>query len=640
MRTPLRRLAALGLAVAGSTALVLGPSPAAVAADDFTITHVQPAGGDIQVLLSVPEGAKVPLESLEVTIDGTSAPATAESAGESTEPIRRTTILAIDTSNSMAQRGRFDAAKAAAAAFLESAPDDVYVGVITFDADVETALAPTLDRASAADVVEGLELARDTRLNDAVIAAAELAGTEGQRNILVLSDGRDTSTTTEAAVTDAIGESGVAVDVVALDQSGPALAPLKKLADAGNGSVIEADAASLTAAFDDEAASLSRQVLLTAQIPEGVSATEGTVAVTSGELSATAHVVIRDASAPAPTLDGSSDDSGVSVSRSVMYAGVAAIGLGLLVLVGSLMWSAGSPKRQSTPAERIAAYTGDATASAAATRGGEPVLTLDNAKSAAASVLNRNQGLEARINQRLVAGGSSLKPAEWILIHGGIAIAAGLVGALLGKGDIIFILLFLALGALLPWLWLGRLRKKRINAFNSQLADTLTLVSGSLSAGMSLAQSLDTVVKEGREPVAGEFRQALVQSRLGYPLVDALDDIATRTESKDFGWTVMAIRIQRQVGGNLTELLQTVAATLRERDYLRRQVQTLSAEGRLSGWILGLLPVGMFFYMLLTRREYVSKLWTEPMGLLMLAGAVGLLSFGAFVIARLVKVEV
>src|SRR3546814_1812705 len=87
----------------------------------------------------------------------------------------------------------------------------------------------------------------------------------------------------------------------------------------------------------------------------------------------------------------------------------------------------------------------------------------------------------------------------------------------------------------------------------------------------------------------------------------------------------MAIRIQRQVGGNLTELLSTVAATLRERDYLRRQVQTLSAEGRLSGWILGALPVGMFIYMLLVRREYVSRLWTEAMGLAMLGGAVVLL---------------
>src|SRR3546814_6335223 len=84
----------------------------------------------------------------------------------------------------------------------------------------------------------------------------------------------------------------------------------------------------------------------------------------------------------------------------------------------------------------------------------------------------------------------------------------------------------------------------------------------------------------------------------------------------------------------------TVAATLLERDYLRRQVQTLSAEGRLSGWILGALPVGMFIYMLLVRREYVSRLWTEAMGLAMLGGAVVLLAFGAFVISRIVKVEV
>src|SRR5690606_34039233 len=134
----------------------------------------------------------------------------------------------------------------------------------------------------------------------------------------------------------------------------------------------------------------------------------------------------------------------------------------------------------------------------------------------------------------LTAGGSALKPAEWLLIHGGIAITSGLVGALLGGGDIIFILIFLFLGGLLPWLWLGRKRKKRLEAFNSGLADTLQLVAGSLSAGMSLAQSIDTVVQEGNQPIAGEFNKALVDSRLGVPLVDALENVAVRTESQDF----------------------------------------------------------------------------------------------------------
>ena len=201
-------------------------------------------------------------------------------------------------------------------------------------------------------------------------------------------------------------------------------------------------------------------------------------------------------------------------------------------------------------------------------------------------------GLEARISLRLEGAGSALKPAEWLLLHAAITMLGGLVGLLLGGGGIILILVGLFVGWLLPKLWLSHKRKRRLKAFNAGLADTLQLISGSLSAGMSLSQSIDTVCREGQEPIAGEFKRVLVEMRLGVPIDDALEGIAERLESADFAWVVMAIRIQRQVGGNLAELLTTVAATLRERDYLRRQVKSLSAEGLLSAYILGALPPG------------------------------------------------
>ena len=130
-------------------------------------------------------------------------------------------------------------------------------------------------------------------------------------------------------------------------------------------------------------------------------------------------------------------------------------------------------------------------------------------------------------------------------------------------------------------------------------------MSGSLSAGLSLAQSVDTIVREGSEPIAGEFRRVLVETRLGVSLEDALEGVGERFESKDFEWVVMAIKIQRQVGGNLAELLDTVAATMREREYVRRQVAALAAEGKLSAWVLGGLPPLFMLYLLLTNRDYV-----------------------------------
>jgi tight adherence protein B len=198
----------------------------------------------------------------------------------------------------------------------------------------------------------------------------------------------------------------------------------------------------------------------------------------------------------------------------------------------------------------------------------------------------------------------------------------------------------LLLGAVVPWLYLKWRHGRRLNAFNGQLAQTLGLMAGGLQAGLSLPQAVDTVVREGHEPMAGELRRALVEQRLGVDITDALSSVGDRMDSEDFGWVVMAIRIQREVGGNLAEILHTVSDTLREREYLRRQVKALSAEGRLSGYILVGLPPLIFVYMLMSNRDYVSVLYTTGMGYAMLAAAVALLCIGSWAMAKLATVKV
>jgi tight adherence protein B len=164
-------------------------------------------------------------------------------------------------------------------------------------------------------------------------------------------------------------------------------------------------------------------------------------------------------------------------------------------------------------------------------------------------------------------------------------------------------------------------------------------MAGGLKAGLSLAQSLDTIVREGTEPMASEFRRVLIEARLGMELEDALDALAVRTRSKDFDWVVMAIRIHREVGGNLAEILLTLSATLREREYLRRQVQALSAEGRLSAWVLGLMPPLFLVYLALTRPESLSVMFHTGIGIVLLVVAALLMALGAFWMSRVVKVE-
>lgn len=622
--------------------LLFSVASPATAADDTSISHVEPTKDGVKILVSVPQGAEVDLDNVTATIDGEDAPAEAALA-TSTSDVRRTAVLAIDVSKSM-DGERFEAAKSAALTFLDTVPADVYVGIVTFANDVETAVAPTQDRDEARAVIEDLELTPQTHLYDGVLAAVDMAGTDGQRSVLVLSDGADTSATELDAVTTSVSDAEVLLDVVALDQSGGALTALESLADSADGRVIDADPDALREAFTKEADALARQVLVTAELPESVTSSDASVAVSlptqDTTLAADAFATVRTGG-PAKSTTSSSPvaaDPGLMIPATWMYGGVAAVGLGLLLLLYLLIPKPAAPL---TAGEVASTYTSRFSGrSEAAGHKAEPDQALVQAKDAAHKVLQRNRGLEVRIAKRLEGAGNPLKPAEWLLLHAGIFIGAGVVGLLFGGGSIIVGLLFMLGGVLVPWKYLGFKRKRRHKAFNSSLPETLQLMSGSLSAGLSLAQSVDTVVREGTEPISSEFKRVLIETRLGVSLEDSLEGVATRFESKDFHWVVMAINIQRQVGGNLAELLDTVAATMREREYMRRQVAALAAEGKLSAWVLGGLPPVFMIYLLLTKRDYVMPMFTEPLGWLMLGGATCLLGVGIFWMSRLIKVEV
>lgn len=250
-----------------------------------------------------------------------------------------------------------------------------------------------------------------------------------------------------------------------------------------------------------------------------------------------------------------------------------------------------------------------------------------------------HRGLDSAMAGRLEGASIPLRVPEWMLLHVGVGVGGGTLMLLLSGGALPATLLGLAVGLAGPWIFLVVRQDRRQAAFLAQLPDTLQLLASSLKAGHSLPQAIDTVVRQGEPPVASEFHRALVENRLGVPIEDALDRVADRLRSDDFSWVVMAIRIQRDVGGNLAELLGTVADTLRERERLRRQVQVLSAEGRLSGIILGALPVVFAAYLLVARPEYLRPM-ASPVGVLLLVVAAVLLLVGGIWVAKTVRVEV
>jgi tight adherence protein B len=148
------------------------------------------------------------------------------------------------------------------------------------------------------------------------------------------------------------------------------------------------------------------------------------------------------------------------------------------------------------------------------------------------------------------------------------------------------------------------------------------------------------VVHEAGDPIAGEFQRVLTEARLGRPLEEAFEAMAKRTGSVDFKWTVMAIRLQRQVGGNLAEVLSTVSQTIRDRYSLKRQIKALSAEGRLSSLILSILPILMFVALLILNPKFLAPLFTTTIGIMMLAGSAVLMIFGVFWLKKITEIKV
>ncbi|MGY1641770.1 type II secretion system F family protein [Geodermatophilus sp. SYSU D00703] len=227
--------------------------------------------------------------------------------------------------------------------------------------------------------------------------------------------------------------------------------------------------------------------------------------------------------------------------------------------------------------------------------------------------------------------------AEVVLLTGLATVVLGAVGWLLGG-----LLTGLLLALLTP---LGaratvRLRISRRQArFADQLDDALQLMASSLRAGHSLLRAVDAVADQAPAPIGEEFARIVNETRVGRDLGAALDEVAERVDSDDFRWIAQAIAIHREVGGNLAEVLDTVGNTIRERNAIRRQVKALSAEGRLSAWVLMALPVGIVAFLTVTNPVYLSAFTESLTGWIMVVVSVGLLVVGGLWLKKTVAIR-
>ena len=203
-----------------------------------------------------------------------------------------------------------------------------------------------------------------------------------------------------------------------------------------------------------------------------------------------------------------------------------------------------------------------------------------------------------------------------------------------------FSLLLGGILASLPWFWLAHKRTKRIELFERQIPEALDLMGRALRAGHAFSTAVKMVGDEMSEPIAREFRTMFDETNFGVPQNEALVRLADRVPVEDMRYFTIAVMIQRESGGNLAELLDNIASIVRARLKLLGEVRTLSAEGKLSAWILGLLPFCVAALINILNPEFMTVLWTDPVGLRMVGGALLMMVLGVLWMRKIIRIRV
>lgn len=255
------------------------------------------------------------------------------------------------------------------------------------------------------------------------------------------------------------------------------------------------------------------------------------------------------------------------------------------------------------------------------------------------------------IKERISRADAKLRVTEYLFL----VVICGVLGGFLGyilpqQNSFIIGLVGLFLGLRVPRFYVRTMAKRRMQAFDGQLSDTLNLWVNALRSGYSVLQSMEAIATELPPPVSVEFERVVQEVRLGLSVEQALANMYRRVPSEDLDLVITAVNIQREVGGNLAEVLDTISFTIRERVRIKGEIRTLTAQGRVSGWIISLLPIALGFVLFLINPEYVSELWVReepwilpqiiPCGWVVIGFSVMMIGAGAYAISKIVNIEV
>lgn len=233
-----------------------------------------------------------------------------------------------------------------------------------------------------------------------------------------------------------------------------------------------------------------------------------------------------------------------------------------------------------------------------------------------------------------------LTPSEFIVFNIIAVLIGFLIALFLGNSNFVFALLGGVVGFYIPRFYVRRLQGQRLNAFNNQLGDTLVLLANTLRSGYSLLQAMETVARELPPPMSVEFARVVREIGLGLTIEEALAHLLERINSEDLDLVITAINVQHEVGGNLAEILDTISHTIRERVRIKGQIQAMTATQRLSGNVVALLPVALGVFMFIFNPTYLSKMWQELCGIIMLIFGAITITVGYFAIQKITDIEV
>lgn len=614
-----------------------------------------PEGGQTQMVIEFRNFADEPdPDALEVTANGEGvSDLVVEPVGASAVPVG--VVLVIDTSGSM-EGEPMESAISAAQSFVDQARAEDRIAIVSFSDDVHVLSGFTGNKQSLNTTLSGLTAEGETAFNDAVIRGIEMFNEASADNLLpnmiVLTDGEDTSS--EATFGDAVAAvegTDVRTFGVALEGSEFNPEPVGEVASAGGGLFLSTpDPEQLSQLYTQ----ISREIsnTLVARFVSPVS-TPGDVdfAVGYQGLSSSVTFPVSGYAVTTTTQPDATTTTTLAPLTTIVAEGGAALDIDTLMLMGAaglgltlflflvILFGREEEDDQGRFVARLQAYgrRGQSNPDEEGKSFLERIPLLNRFTQAAEEEVKK-RGLLSGVNSALEQANIPMSAGEAVLGMIGLsAVGAIMMGIFNGPivGVISFVIFLLIAVFLIRFA--GAREKKK---FEQQLPDTLTLMSTSLRAGYSLLQSTEAVSAEAPDPTAREFGRAIAEARLGRTVTQALEGVVDRTRSEDFEWAVMAIEIQREVGGNLAEVLQTVADTMRARNRLKGEITALTAEGRISAFVLGALPFAMALFLWTTNREYLLPLLESTFGQIAIGLGILLMAGGIYWLKKIVDIEI